>query len=390
MQVRTDDQGRFRVFGLSAGDVILVAEAGQVFSVMGGADSPAAFVTTYYPDAISDGAASRITLREGSDLDGMDIRMTRTRTFRISGTIVDSRGQPSAAAQAGLHHFANDHGGTTQLKIGADGKFETGAVVPGSYRIVVGLDFSPFDSSKTTEYATVPVEVADSNVDDLVVTTRPGTDLKIRVVFESDASRPPPTGFGLIGWTPRDLGFAPPQAEMGPDSTVLLKRAIGPLVLRQMYGQAKSDWFLKGVYLGERDITNTPTEFTPADATRVRVVFTDRGATITGAVSDDSGKPAKEFAIVLFPEDRAEWIEQASGVMEAAPEKSGGYRLAGVRARPLPDRRHRSPPREPVLLRPTPHVRRPREGRDRHHRDRERAARRRSDPASRREEIRLR
>ena len=36
--LRTDDQGRFRVFGLSAGDVVLVAEAGQGFSVMGGAD----------------------------------------------------------------------------------------------------------------------------------------------------------------------------------------------------------------------------------------------------------------------------------------------------------------------------------------------------------------
>ena len=37
------------------------------------------------------------------------------------------------------------------------------------------------------------------------------------------------------------------------------------------------------MYLGDRDITNTPTEFTPADASRVRVVFTDRGATIAGA-----------------------------------------------------------------------------------------------------------
>ena len=333
IQARTDDQGRFRVFGLSAGDVILVAEAGQGFSGMDAADRAGGFVTTYYPDAISDSEARRITLREGSDLEGIEIRMTRMRTFRISGTIVDSRGLPDGAAQAGLHHFANGSGGTTQINVAPDGKFEMHGVVPGSYRIVIGtMNFGSFGATKTTEYATVPVEVSDSNIDDLVITTKPGTDLTVRVVFESDAPHPPPPSFGLVGWTPLSLGFSPPQAEMGPDSIVVLKRAIGPVVLRPMSGPVKSEWFLKGVYLGDRDITNTPTEFTPADATRVRVVFTDRGATITGSVSEDSGKPVKEFAIVLFPEDRAEWIEQASGVMEAAPEKSGGYRLAGVRA----------------------------------------------------------
>ena len=108
--------------------------------------------------------------------------------------------------------------------------------------------------------------------------------------------------------------------------------AVGPIVLRPMSGPAKSEWFLKGVYLGDRDITNTPTEFTPADAARVRVILTNRGATVTGSVNDEAGKPAKEFAVVLFPEDRAEWIEQSSGVMTAGPEKSGGYTLAGVRA----------------------------------------------------------
>ena len=217
MPLRTDDQGRFRVFGLSAGDVVLVAEAGQGFSGMGGFDQPAGFVTTYYPDAISDSEARRITLREGSDLDGMDIRMTRMRTFRISGTIVDSRGLPDGAAQAGLHHFANGSGGTTQVKVGPDGKFEADGVVPGSYRIVIGtMNFGPFGATRTTEYATVPVEVSDSNIDDLAITTKPGTDLTVRVVFESDAPHPLPSSFGLIGWTPLNLGFCHRRLKWDP------------------------------------------------------------------------------------------------------------------------------------------------------------------------------
>ena len=81
---------------------------------------------------------------------------------------------------------------------------------------------------------------------------------------------------------------------------------------------------------------------------------------------------------MLFPEDRAEWIEQASGAMTAGPEKSGGYKLAGVRAG-----RYRIAAMDrgrlnqfyfdqPVMLAAR------REGRDGDHRDRERAARRRS------------
>jgi Carboxypeptidase regulatory-like domain len=330
--LRTDDQGRFRLFGLPAGDVVVVAEAQGVGYGIGEIDRPAGFVPTYYPDAVSDAEAKHITLRQGADIDGIDIRMTRMRTFRITGTVIDSRGLPFAGAKLGLHHLVNGHGGTHPVTVGADGRFEIRSVLPGAYRLVAGMREGPFDRSASTEHASVPVDVADDNVEDLVVTTKPSADLTVRVVFEPEAPAAVPENFGLVAWGGGELGFSVPQAPLSADSTVVLKGAAGPLVLRPMSGPVRSAWFLKGVYLGTRDITDTPTEFAPADATRVRVVFTSRAATVTGTVTDEAGKPTRDYGVVLFPEDRAEWIEHSSGILTSTPEKNGDYKINGVRA----------------------------------------------------------
>jgi hypothetical protein len=331
---RTDDQGRFRLFGLPAGEVIVIAQSDRGFSGIGDVEQPAGFVPTYFPDVPSEAEAKRIALRQGSDVDGIDIRMVRMRTFRITGTIVDSRGLPFSGARAGLRHIINGNGGTSRISVTADGRFEARAVLPGSYTLVVGVLDGPFERTPASEYASVPVTVSDSSVEDLVITTRPGTDLAVRVVFESDAPRPPPAHFGLVGWTPRDFGLDQAQSDMGPDSIVTLKRVYGPVLLRPMSfgGGGQPQWFLKGVFLGERDITDVPTEFTPADAAKVRVVMTNKGATVTGRVSDEAGKPAPEFAVVLFSEDRATWIEHSAGMLTTGREKAGEYRFAGVRA----------------------------------------------------------
>jgi hypothetical protein len=331
---RTDDQGRFRLFGLPAGDAIVTAQSDRAFSGFAEVDRPAGLVTTYYPDVLSQDEAKRITLREGADVDGIEVRMIRMRTFRITGTIVDSRGLPFGGARAGLHHTINGNGGTSRIPTAADGRFEARAVLPGSYTLVVGLSDGPFEQTPASEYASVPVTVTDGNIEDLVVATKPGADLAVRVIFESDAPRPAPARFGLIGWTPRDFGFSPSQSEMGPGSTVTLRRVYGPVLVRPLAfgGGGQPEWFLKGVFLGERDITDVPTEFTPADAAKVRVVMTIKGATVTGRVSDESGKAAPEFAVVLFLEDRATWIEHGSGMLTTVREKGGDYRFGGVRA----------------------------------------------------------
>ena len=332
---RTDDQGRYRLFGLPPRDIIVVAEAGDAFSGMA-FDRPAGFVATYYPGVLSDAQAKHITLRQGADIDGIDIQMSRVRTFRIAGTVIDSRGLPYAGAKLGLHHNVNGQGTTTPISVTAGGTFEIRGVLPGSYRLVSKASlFSPFnrvESGSLSEYANVPVDVIDSDVEGITLTTRPSVDLTIRVVFEPE---PPslPSNFGLVGWGNRELGLMmTPEAELTPDSTVVLKDATGPLVIRQMWPNTSQGWFLKGVFLGARDITDTPTEFTPADAARVRVVMTRQAATITGTVTDESGKSSQDWRVIMFPEERGEWIELSSGTFTASPDKDGAYKITGVRA----------------------------------------------------------
>jgi len=331
---RTDDQGRYRLFGLPPGDIIVVAEAGDAFSGMA-FDRPAGFVTTYYPGVLSDAQAKHITLRQGADIDGIDIQMSRLRTFRITGTVIDSRGLPYAGAKVGLHHMVNDSGTTTPVSVTPAGAFEIRGVLPGSYRLVSKASLfsssNRVESGSLSEYASVPVDVIDSDVEGVTLATRPSVDLTVRVVFEPE---PPslPSSFGLVELSNRELGLMTSEAWLTPDSTVVLKDAAGPIMIRPLWADRRQDWFLKGVFLGTRDITDTPTEFTPADTARVRVVMTRQAATITGTVTDEGGRSPQDWRVIMFPEERGEWIEQSSGIFTASPDKDGAYKITGVRA----------------------------------------------------------
>ena len=85
---KTDDRGDYRAFGLAPGRYRVCAAPG------GSADAPsdtARFVRTCHPAAIAAGDAADIVLI-ASDANGIDIRVQRSGTFTVSGSVTDAAG----------------------------------------------------------------------------------------------------------------------------------------------------------------------------------------------------------------------------------------------------------------------------------------------------------
>jgi hypothetical protein len=63
-------------------------------------------------------------------------------------------------------------------------------------------------------------------------------------------------------------------------------------------------WYVKAIRYGGEDIADRPTEFkTNRDPSKLEVVLSNRGATISGKVVNERGEPAPGARVVVLPAD---------------------------------------------------------------------------------------
>jgi hypothetical protein len=328
---QTDDTGGFRLFGLPPGEYILRAQTqGTVASgrVVDEGQAPG-FVPTYFPAGLSTAEASRVRVRPGQELQGIEIRLVRTRTFRVSGIVLDSHGRPATGADGSLNQNTLHGGWGTGFRVDAQGRFVLNHVLPGEYRITMSPDRFNDDASGPREFADVPIEVTTADIEGLVVTTHSAAIIAGTIRFEDN----PPAGewqMHIMASTPdpRDASIGAAPTIVRKDGSFTLKDLYGPLLVRTL---GLEDWWLKAVLLGNQDITDTPTEFQARDSGRLTVVMTQRASTVTGSVKDDKGQPT-QADVLLFGAEPADWIPSSSRTHRYTSSKSGRFAIRGVRA----------------------------------------------------------
>jgi carboxypeptidase family protein len=335
--VQTDDLGRFRLFGLEPGQYVVGAESrgmgGPVQQVEGESEG---FAPTFYPSAASEREAALIRVSGSGDAGEVEIQLIRTRTFRITGTVMDSRGQIVANPNLMLVRATGASGftttGGTMMNTG-DGKFTIRDVVPGDYRLIVrpmymGPPSAQQAPAKRPEYATIPLSVT-SNIDDLAIITQPGVSITGRVAFAEGTPQVLPTVRISAQPGERMMSFGPsPSTTTGTDGTFTLNDLIGPLLIRGGAAGGRSGssgYTLKAVMLGGTDITDTPVEFKAEHSKHLEVVLTSRASTLEGAVTQDNGEPANDVMVLLIPEDKASWRMGSPRMRMTAPQKEGRF-----------------------------------------------------------------
>jgi hypothetical protein len=154
---QTDDQGRFRVFGLEPGEYAVLAEMAPAPS--GGATRP---LPTYHPGTADFAEARTIELDEGQDAADADITIVRGRVLTVRGTVIDSQGRPAPDAFVSFMRSTARGGATSaNVSVQRDGAFAVRDLVPAEYTVVARRR-----AGNASEFATVPLSVQGDGVRD--------------------------------------------------------------------------------------------------------------------------------------------------------------------------------------------------------------------------------
>ena len=349
----TDDRGRLRLFKLPPGRYVVCAEASGIDSA-GGADSPLRerFLRTCYPSAAAEAQAEPVQL-EGSDVEDLEIRMRRGRTFSISGMVLDASGTAATSASVNFTEFERRGSSSRGVKVGPDGGFTVTNVVPGEYAIEASLGGPDRPEQRhALEAAYQPVRVESSDVDAVIISMVPAVDVAGRITVEDPAVPlpPRPPGFGPLFIYARVAGDRLPNAgsarsgHPGDDGVFVLDRMFGRRRL-QIFNVPRG-WYVKSIRYDGRDVIDVPTEFKASrDPSGLEVILSSRGAIVSGRVVDERGEPARGARALLLPAEPARWMTEltstpvsATGAYRLGPQRGGDYFVVAVdRSTTIPD-----------------------------------------------------
>ena len=335
----TDDRGQFRLFGLPPGDYVVRANPSP--GGMGGPQTevegePTGYAPTYAPGTAALDEAMRVRLARGGEV-VVDIRLMETRVFRITGTVLNSKGEATRNSSVMLARPSEMGFSSFGSSVSPTGEFTFRNVPPGRYELVgrsmpqeaagPGMMLMRPGGPEGQEYASVSIEVGNSDVENVLISTRPGATVAGRIVLDGA----PPEGRKasiFVQNAERRQFMGSPLVEV-KDLTFTLKNVFTPIFLRGSMGGP--GWGLKAVMLRGRDITDVPTTFTDQDSGHLQVIFTSAAPSIEGAVTDHLGQPVTEATILLFGEDEATWGPFSSYLRRGGLAKDGKYKFAGLR-----------------------------------------------------------
>ncbi|OFW08681.1 MAG: hypothetical protein A3H96_08415 [Acidobacteria bacterium RIFCSPLOWO2_02_FULL_67_36] len=329
----TDDRGHFRVYGLQPADYYISALSGAFTeqNEVGG------FAPTYYPGTPDVASAQRIRVGVAKDATGLTIQLVPAKTATLSGRMLDASRTPFGRGTITLS--PSDRLGISDFMIAraitaADGSFTFRNVPPGSYTLQgFGRQVSSAGNLGASEFGWLLVSVDGVNQADLVLSVAKGPSLKGRIVLEETDGPPLKPTEVNIGAVPVDfdsapLGGGPPPSVMRDDWTFEVSNLSGHRVLR--VATRSPAWSLKRVTLRGSDVTDTAIDFTKEDVEDVEIVLTSRAPSVSGAVTDESGKPSTEYSVVIFASDKEKWTDRSRFLVFARPSQDGRFKVPAL------------------------------------------------------------
>jgi Carboxypeptidase regulatory-like domain len=332
----TDDQGRYRIYGLPPGEYAVFCELSRmnpgnvretnsadvdaVLRELRAGRSAAALAAPpprqvslsggYLPGVPDAGNAQLITLALGEERVGADILIGPLRALTVSGTSVG----PGGAPMSNLMLVVVNTGTGARIVAGSggarDGRFTLSALPAGRY-VLVGRA-AENNAGETVEmpyFAETEFVLTDQN---LFVTLQfeRGTTIEGRIVPPAGAA-PGAVESVRLGATPVDghTSVVPARvvATTRPDGTFVFD-GVGPGKWRVTGASLPPIWSLRSAVLDGRDTLDVPIDVRPGQAIAdLTVTMTDRPAVVTGTILDASGQPTSEYSIVAFSTDRALW-----------------------------------------------------------------------------------
>ena len=206
---RSDDRGEFRIFGLAPRHYYVSATRRGMMDFFNGPgevrDGPLSmpqqsegYAVSYYPGTTEMSAASSIDVKAG-DEQRVNFTLVPTRTYKVTGKVMDANGQPAKSAFGMLlsRNGTPMPSGFTQIE---DGKLDIHGVTPGSYSLMVGTR-----DEEERAAAQRDIEVGDQDVTDVNLTLARGSEIHGTVRFVDFTGKQPNLNVMLMPKQSRNL-----------------------------------------------------------------------------------------------------------------------------------------------------------------------------------------
>jgi hypothetical protein len=326
----TDDLGEFRLFGLLPGDYYVQATWRKGPGAVGSLDDGVGYAPTFFPSTSSAADAQRVTVGVGTTTSDVVIALTPIKTSKVSGTAVDSSGQPMSGMLMVIQSTENMGGVATGSPLRPDGSFSVANLTPGDYT----LRAQPRPGGDET--ATMKITVTGVDITDLRLVASKPVSISGRILVDPGQSLPETTALRVVALPLKAdsmMGFGSiVPAKVAADNTFAAKS--GPGLKRLEIDGLPGGWGVRAVRLRGLDITDSGVDIKPGqDVDGVDVEVTNRLTSVVGVVTDARGDTAKDYTALVFPQDQNLWAVQSRQEWPLHNRRPAARRLLRGRAR---------------------------------------------------------
>jgi protocatechuate 3,4-dioxygenase beta subunit len=327
----TNDIGEFRVFGLAPGQYYLSATLRNM-QLMTDSDDRSGYAPTYYPGTSDVQTAQKITLGLGQTIGDLAMTLMPTRTARVSGSAVDAQGRPLAGFIMMIQRSGSGFMGSGGGQIRPDGTFSIGGVAPGEYTLQANSG-----SGDSTDFAVADITVAGDDLSDVQLVSMRLVTVTGRIVIDPTDGLSFRPSLYRVGATPVQemlMGGSPPGT-LNDDLTFSVKTRPG--LMRIWISSSAPDpggpaFTQRAVRVNGVDIIDTGIEIKPnGDVTGIEIEMTNHVAELSGSVTNARGAAAKDYTVVVFPQDRDRWGVTGVRYMKSGrPDQDGRFKIAAL------------------------------------------------------------
>ena len=321
----TDDRGEYRIFGLPPGKYYVSAAPSPSPGGIAQEGEDEQYVPFFYPGVTEPGQAAPLEVPPGTEINGVDFRLVRTRTVRVRGRVVTSVAGPRL--ERGIVVFLLPRGTMFSSRslnaiIGPDGNFEIRGVGPGSYVLTA------FQSDRQRRlFARQPVDVGGSTIEGINLVLTPGLEVTGRVRFEDGAGKVEGLRV-LLQSRSGNVGGSGGVAPVKADGTFTFQNVAADDYRFSVLGLAE-DSYPKAARLGGLDVLDRGVDLTRSDVPgALDVLLSSAGGHVEGTVLKDNQQAAAGATVVLVPD--GERRSRPDLFRSASADDSGRFALRGI------------------------------------------------------------